>query len=195
MNRAVFLDRDGTINREKSYLAEPEALELLNGVPEALRSLQDHGFLLFVVTNQSGIGRGFYTERELKAVHDRLVALAAESGVVFRRIYYAPETPDEPTCGRKPSPRFLFNASKIYRIELSRSYMIGDKLSDLQCGWNAGVRKSILVKTGYGSQLLSRPDIDLSRAQIAENLTEAAEYILSDSSSMTDRRRHEKLNA
>ena len=184
MNQAVFLDRDGTINREREYLTDPDDLELLNGALEALLLLQNHDYLLFIVTNQSGIGRGLYSEQNLKAVNDRLIALAAESGVVFSQIYHAPEAPNAPSYGRKPSPRFLLDASKDYQVNLARSYMIGDKFSDLLCGWNAGVRKSILVQTGYGRQLSSRTDIDLSRAEITEDLISAAKFILSDSTSM-----------
>ncbi len=178
MNRAVFLDRDGTIIVEKGYLRDPDQVEWIEGALAGLEKLCGAGFLLFIVTNQSGIGRGFYTERDMHSVNQRIVNLAAKAGVAFERIYYATEAPETPSYGRKPSPQFLLDAGRDYRVSLALSYMIGDKLSDLQCGWNAGVRKSILVKTGYGQKLLQQKSIDLSRAEIAENLAAAADWIL-----------------
>jgi len=178
MKRAVFLDRDGTINIEKSYLCDPEKLDLFPDALSALKQLQEAGFTLFVVTNQSGIGRGYYTAADMHAVNQRLEEVAAGAGIAFKKIYFAPEAPEEESYGRKPSPQFLNDASKEFDIDLSQSYMIGDKLSDLQCGWNAGVKKSILVLTGYGEELSAKPDVDLSKAQIVKNLTEATRYIL-----------------
>ena len=178
MNRAVFLDRDGTIIIEKDYLSDPAKVEWIEGALAGLKKLCGAGFLLFIVTNQSGIGRGFYTEWEMRSVNQKIVNFAAEAGVAFEKIYYATEAPETPSYGRKPSPQFLLDAGRDYRVSLTDSYMIGDKLSDLQCGWNAGVRKSILVKTGYGQKLLQQRNIDLSRAGIAENLDDAADWIL-----------------
>ena len=146
--RAVFLDRDGTLNVDRNYLSNPAQLELIPGVGAALRRLMDAGFLLFIVTNQSGIGRGYYTLANMHAVNDRLSAELAKDGVRFERIYFAPEAPEEPSRGRKPSPQFLFDARDEFGLDLAQSFMIGDKLIDLECGWNAGVKKSILVRTG-----------------------------------------------
>lgn len=178
MNRAVFLDRDGTIIVEKHYLRDPAQVEWIDGALAGLKRLGSAGFLLFIVTNQSGIGRRFYTEREMHSVNQKIGNLAAAAGVAFKKIYYATEAPEMPSYGRKPSPQFLLDAIRDYQVSLARSYMIGDKLSDLQCGWNAGVRKSILVKTGYGQKLLQQKNIDLSRAEIAENLAAAVDWIL-----------------
>ena len=180
MNRAVFLDRDGTLIVEKGYLSDPDNVEWIDGALAGLKRLGGAGFLLFIVTNQSGIGRGFYTERDMHSVNQKIVEIAAEAGVAFEKIYYAAEAPETPSYGRKPSPQFLLDASRDCHVSLARSYMIGDKLSDLQCGWNAGVRKSILVKTGYGQKLLQQKNIDLSRAVIAANLAAAADWILQD---------------
>lgn len=178
MNRAVFLDRDGTIVVEKGYLSNPAQVEWIEGALAGLKKLCGAGFLLFIVTNQSGIGRRFYTEREMHSVNQKIVSFAAEAGVAFEKIYYAAESPETPSYGRKPSPQFLLDAGRDYGVSLADSYMIGDKLSDLQCGWNAGVRKSILVKTGYGQKLLQQKSIDLSCARISENLDAAADWIL-----------------
>ena len=151
LKRAVFFDRDGTLNVDKDYLSDPAELALIPGTGPALRRLMDADYLLFVITNQSGIGRGYYTLADMHAVNERLCAELAKHGVRFEKIYFAPEAPDQPSRGRKPSPQFLFDARDEFGLDLAQSFMIGDKLIDLECGWNAGVRRSILVRTGYGS--------------------------------------------
>ncbi len=178
MKRAVFLDRDGTINVDKEYLSDPARLELIPGAGPALRRLMEAGFLLFIVTNQSGIGRGLYTLADMEAVNLRLRRELAKDGVRFEKIYAAPEHPDQPSRGRKPSPQFLFDARDEFGVDLAQSYMIGDKLIDSQCGWNAGVKKSILVRTGYGAETEKLSKEKLSPAVICESLAEAVEWIL-----------------
>ncbi len=178
--RAVFLDRDGTINTEREYLSNPDLLELYPGVGPALKGLQDAGLTLFIVTNQSGIGRGYYTEADMHAVNGRLEAILSKDGVTIRKIYFAPEAPEQPSRGRKPSPQFLHDARADFGIELDRSYMIGDKLIDLECGWNAGIRRSILVRTGYGKKVeVDHPGLS-DRAWIVDDLAAAAARILTD---------------
>jgi D-glycero-D-manno-heptose 1,7-bisphosphate phosphatase len=181
--RAVFLDRDGTIIVERHYLADPALLQVFPGAAQALKRLQDGGFLLFIVTNQSGIGRGYYTIQDMMAVNDRLLAILGQDDVQIQKIYFAPEAPDQPSRGRKPSPQFLFDARDEFGLDLSRSYLVGDKLIDLECGWNAGVRRSLLVRTGYGAE----SETVLRKAKqpvvVCNDLLEAAEWMLSDSSS------------
>jgi len=178
VKRAVFLDRDGTLNVDKEYLSDPAKLELIPGAGPALRRLMDAGFLLFIVTNQSGIGRGLYTLADMAAVNLRLRLELAKDGVRFEKIYAAPEHPDQPSRGRKPSPQFLFDARDESGVDLSQSYMIGDKLIDVQCGWNAGVKKSILVRTGYGAEAEQQAKDKLGPAIVSESLVEAVEWIL-----------------
>ena len=175
--RAVFLDRDGTLNVERNYLKDPEQLVLFPGVPDALVRLRDAGFLLFIVTNQSGIGRGYYTESDMHAVNQRLESMLAPVGVRFERIYFAPEAPDQPSRGRKPSPEFLFDARDEFGVDLGRSYLVGDKRADLECGWNAGVKASVLVRTGYGKEAEAKLGDLASRTIVAEDLTEAVARI------------------
>lgn len=177
MSCAVFLDRDGTLNIERHYLHDPEALELFPDTGVALRRLIEAGFALFIVTNQSGIGRGYYTESDMHAVNERLAQMLAEDGVWFTRIYFAPE---EESPGRKPSPKFLQEATAEFGVDLAQSYMVGDKLLDLQCGWNAGVKKSILVRTGYGAELECDEPQALVEAAIVDNLPAAVDWILND---------------
>ena len=176
--RAIFLDRDGTIIKEKEYLRDPSQVEVFSGAVAALRRLTDAGFRLFMVTNQSGVGRGYFTMAEVDLVNARLNEALSRRGVTFQKIYIAPEAPDQPSRGRKPSPQFLFDARDEFGIDLASSYMIGDKLIDLECGWNAGVRASILVRTGYGAETEQRHSSKLARAIVVDGLSAAADWIL-----------------
>ena len=178
MNRAVFLDRDGTLIEDKDYLRHPGEVVILPGASMALKRLQSAGFRLFIVSNQSGVGRGFFTMADVEKVNAHLEQEFGRMGVRFEKIYVAPEAPELPSRGRKPSPQFLFDARREFELDLAQSYMIGDKLIDLECGWNAGVNQSILVRTGYGAQCeLAHPG-QLQRAIIVDNLPAAAEWIL-----------------
>ena len=179
MHRAVFLDRDGTLIAEKHYLHRPEEVEIFPGAGLALRRLAEAGFLLVMVTNQSGIGRGYFTLADAERVNDHLQHELEREGVSLARVYIAPEAPDQPSRGRKPSPAFLFDARDALGLALDQSYMVGDKLIDLECGWNAGVRQSILVRTGYGDTLAAQTPETLGRAKVVADLTEAADWILS----------------
>ena len=179
MNRAVFLDRDGTLIAEKNYLHRPEEVELFPGAGAALKRLADGGFKLFIVTNQSGIGRGYFTLADARRVNERLAREFARDGVHFERVYIAPEAPDQPSRGRKPSPQFLFDARDELGLNLAESYMVGDKLIDLECGWNAGVKKCILVRTGYGAAVEREAPEGLKKALVVDGLAEMAEWILS----------------
>jgi D-glycero-D-manno-heptose 1,7-bisphosphate phosphatase len=175
---AVFLDRDGTLNEEKKYLCDPDKLVLIPGIGPALRRLADAGYPLFIVTNQSGIGRGYYTEEDMHRVNERLIHQLAPFGVRFHEIYFSPEHPDADGRGRKPSPAFLLDAARDHGVDLSRSFMIGDKFIDLACGWNAGVQRSILVRTGYGAEMERRHAGELGEAWVVGDLSEAADRIL-----------------
>jgi len=180
---AVFLDRDGTLIQEAHYLSRPEQVVVFPGVGPALKRLQDAGFKLFIVSNQSGVGRGYFTLADVDAVHRRLEADLAVDGVRFEKIYVAPEAPDQPSRGRKPSPRFLLDAAAEFGISLARSYIIGDKWIDLECGWNAGVARSLLVRTGYGAELEATAGQELSKAVIINDLPQAAEWIQANAGS------------
>jgi D,D-heptose 1,7-bisphosphate phosphatase len=179
MNRAIFLDRDGTLIVEKNYLHRPEDVEVFPGAGAALKKLSDAGFKLLVVTNQSGIGRGYFTMADAESVNARVNQELARAGVHFEKTYIAPEAPDQPSRVRKPSPQFLFDARDEFNLNLAESYMVGDKLIDLECGWNAGVKKSILVRTGYGAGVERDNAEQIKRAIIVNGLTEMVDWILS----------------
>ncbi len=180
MNRAVFLDRDGTLIEEKNYLHLPEQVVVFPGAPLALRRLQDAGFRLIVVSNQSGVGRGYFTLEDVERVNQHVSKEFGRAGVSFARFYIAPEAPDKPSRGRKPSPQFLFDAREEFGLDLGRCYMVGDKLIDLESGWNAGLRKSLLVRTGYGAELERSSPGKLGAAVVVNDLSAAADWILGD---------------
>jgi D-glycero-D-manno-heptose 1,7-bisphosphate phosphatase len=178
--RAVFLDRDGTLIEEREYLHRPEEVVIFPGAGAALRQLSEAGFALFIVSNQSGVGRGYFTMADVGNVHRHLCAELAREGVRFTKIFVAPEAPGQPSRNRKPSPQFLFDARDEFGVDLGGSYMIGDKLIDLECGWNAGVRQSLLVRTGYGTELERQSPDKLKKAVVVDDLAAAARWILSD---------------
>ena len=176
MSRAVFLDRDGTLIEEKDYLHRPEDVVIFPGVGLALKRLQDAGFELFIVTNQSGVGRGYFTMEDVHRVHERLAIELAKDGVHFKKIYIAPEHPDAPSRGRKPSPQFVFDARDEFGLDLSESYMIGDKSIDVECGTNAGVKQSLLARTGYGAEVEKKGAP--RNAVVVDDLPAAVEWLL-----------------
>jgi D-glycero-D-manno-heptose 1,7-bisphosphate phosphatase len=185
LRRAIFLDRDGTLIEEKEYLHRPQEVVIFPGAAAGLRNLQDAGFMLFLVTNQSGVGRGWFTLDDVAAVHARLHEELARDGVRLDKIYIAPEAPEQPSRCRKPSPQFLFDARDEFGLSLENSYFIGDKLIDLECGWNAGVKTSILVRTGYGREVERSGDPRLSAAIVVADLSAAAAWVLASCGSST----------
>jgi D-glycero-D-manno-heptose 1,7-bisphosphate phosphatase len=179
--RAIFIDRDGTLIVDKDYLHKPEEVEFIKGAVAALKRGVDAGFEIVMVTNQSGVGRGYFTLEDVEKVHEHIARELLTEQVSMLEVYVAPEAPDAPSRGRKPSPQFLFDARDEYGIDLKRSYMIGDKLIDLECGWNAGVRKSLLVRTGYGAKVEQKEKAMLRDAVVADDISDAIDWILKDS--------------
>ena len=157
MEKIVFLDRDGTLNEEVNYLHRPEDMHLLAGVPEALRRLKEAGFKLVVVTNQAGVARGYYTEDDVKELHRYMNELLAGQGVKIDAFYYCPHHPEhgigkyKVRCHcRKPETGMFEMAEQDFAVDKASSWMIGDKLIDMEAGRNYGVR-TVLVGTGYGA--------------------------------------------
>ncbi|WP_370552083.1 D-glycero-beta-D-manno-heptose 1,7-bisphosphate 7-phosphatase [Geobacter sp. SVR] len=168
MKRAVFLDRDGTINQEKEYLYRIEDFEFVPGAPEAIRILNDAGFLVVVVTNQSGVARGYYGEEDVETLHRHIAAELERSGARVDAWLYCPHHPDGkgsyalPCRCRKPLPGMLVDAAVRFGIDLSASVMIGDKRIDVEAAMAAGCRP-VLVRSGYGSgeEKLMPPGVDV----------------------------------
>jgi D-glycero-D-manno-heptose 1,7-bisphosphate phosphatase len=145
---AVFLDRDGTLMEEVNYCADPAKVKVFPGVPEALQQLKECGYRLIVISNQAGIGRGYFTEKEYRAVEAELERQIRPA--TLDATYFCPDHPDRPTDRRKPAPGMVLEAQRDQSLDLARSFFIGDKAIDMECGRNAGLR-TILVKTGYGA--------------------------------------------
>ncbi|NPA39376.1 MAG: HAD family hydrolase [Thermodesulfobacteria bacterium] len=181
-NRAVFLDRDGTINEEVGYLNDLSRLRLLPKVWEALKLLKDKGFKLIVITNQSGVARGYFPKELVYKANELIQKRLARKGVRLDDFFVCFHLPDEGCNCRKPKPGMIFEAAKKYNIDLSSSYMVGDKLIDIETGKNAGL-KTILVLTGYGRGELKYviPKKKIYPDFVAEDLREAAKIIIKDS--------------
>ena len=167
---AVFLDRDGTLMRDVDYCGDPRKVEVFPKAGPALRRLKQAGYKLIIITNQSGIGRGYFTEEEYGAVEREFLRQLGPE--LIDASYYCPDLPSSTSLRRKPGPGMIFEAQRDHRLDLRRSFMIGDKGSDIGCGQNAGVR-TILVRTGYGAaEKHSLAD------WTAEDIEEAADIIL-----------------
>lgn len=158
--QAVFFDRDGTLIVDRDYLSDPDQVELLTGVRETLHQLLAGGCQLFLFTNQSGVGRGFFSMEAVHRCNERMLALLALPGPGFTEICIAPEHPDRPSVYRKPSPRFISEMVERYSLDVKRTWMVGDRTSDVQAGLNAGVRCALL-STLKGSAI--PPDVRLCR--------------------------------
>ncbi len=169
--RAVFLDRDGTLMEEVYYCGDPALVRVFPGVPEALARLKSAGFRTFIVTNQSGIARGLFTENQYHAVQAELLRQLGQGAIDAS--YFCPDPPDAPSTRRKPEPGMVFEAASEYGIDLARSFFIGDKAADIECGRRAGTR-TILVLTGYGREHrhLTTPDF------VAPDLPAAVSLVL-----------------
>ena len=157
----VILDRDGTLIQERHYLSEPEQVELIPGVAEGLRQLRQMGLGLVVVTNQSGIGRGFFDQGALERIHRRMNELLASEGAWLDKIYFCPHRPEEGCSCRKPAPGLVERAARELGFEPCAGFAIGDKACDVELGQRVGMT-TFLVRTGYGAREIEnggvRPD-------------------------------------
>jgi D-glycero-D-manno-heptose 1,7-bisphosphate phosphatase len=188
---AVFLDRDGTINEEVGYLDSLDKLKIIPCAYEAIRLINESGMKAVVISNQAGVARGLLTEEFVKKTNNHLQSILREQGVCINNFYYCPHHPtegEEPyrqVCDcRKPAPGMLLSAARDLKIDLKLSYMVGDRLLDMEAAKKAGV-KGILVKTGYGKDLLQDDGPDKATPDnkpdfIAADILEAVKWILKD---------------
>jgi D-glycero-D-manno-heptose 1,7-bisphosphate phosphatase len=185
---AVFLDRNGTINEECGYLNHVDRLRLIDGAADAVKLFNQHGLKTIIVSNQSGVARGYFPETMLNALHEKLRGLLEERGAKLDAVYYCPhhpsagEPPYRQSCDcRKPNLGMIRRAEKQFSVVPRLSYMVGDKLSDVEFGRNAGC-KAILVLTGYGkgeweynrSKYSANPDY------VARDVLDASQWIIND---------------
>ena len=179
---AIFLDRDGTLNEPVGFVNHISLFRLFPWSVEAIRLINREGYLAVVVTNQSGVARGLYTESLVHEVHEQLRATLSESGAHVDGIYYCPHGPMQDACDcRKPRPGMLHQAEKDLEADLSRSVVIGDSYSDLEMGWSVGAR-SALVLTGFGRGYYEHQSADWARQPdwVAPNLYSALVDIFSE---------------
>ena len=169
-SRAVFVDRDGTIIHDADYCSDPSQVRAFDGVSDALRRLKSAGFKIIVITNQSGIGRGFFTEKQYRAVEAEVSRQLGDG--LIDATYFCPDAPGQPSNCRKPAPGMVLQAAKDRDVDLSRSFLIGDKEVDAECAHNAGVR-AIRVRTGFDKMTKGS-----SADWVAEDLPAAADIIL-----------------
>jgi len=147
-NKALFLDRDGTINVEKHYVYKLEDFEFREGIFELVRNFCEHGYLIFVITNQAGIARGYYSEKDFHLLNDWMVDQFRLKGIEIAKVYFCPHHPDitgECSC-RKPNPGMVLKAKAEFNLDLASSILIGDKESDIRAGLNAQVGTNYLIK-------------------------------------------------
>jgi len=180
--RAVFLDRDGTIIQDKGYMHKVEDLEFISGAVDALKKLSDSGFKLIVLSNQSGLARGVFTDVEYERFHQHFISYLAENGVKIDGVYMCPHHPlgsrediSKDCMCRKPRPGMIISALKEHNIDLEKSFVVGDKTGDILLGNNIGIR-AVLVKTGKGG---SDGEFEAKAACTVTSIIEAADWILS----------------
>lgn len=180
--KAVFLDRDGTINEEKDYLWRIEDFAFIPGAPEAIRRIREAGYKVIVVTNQSGVARGYFSHEDVDRLHEHIQQELAKIGTAVDGFYLCPHHPErgqgefKVDCDcRKGRPGMLLQAAAEHGIDLAASWMVGDKRADLEAGRAAGCR-SLLVRTGYGEKELATGAGALAEA-VVDDLSAAADYI------------------
>nr|WP_091774347.1 HAD family hydrolase [Piscibacillus halophilus] len=172
MNKAVFLDRDGVINEVKTkrvkFVNRPDELYLLQGVPEAIKKLNDAGYKVFVVTNQGGVGLGYMTEDELNIIHEHMAKELAKQGAQITEIMACTHAPHENCYCRKPNPQMILDLIEDYDIDIMKSYMIGDREPDIEAGNAAGIKSLMVVDTTPEAY------------KCFKDLSEAVDWILED---------------
>ena len=180
MKKAIFLDRDGTINVEKDYIYKSEDLVFEEGTIEALKTFKNLEYILIVVSNQSGIARGYFTEKDLNIFNNNMNEILKKNGVEITEFYCCPHHPNgigeyKKVCEcRKPNNKMIEDAIKKYNIDREKSYMVGDKISDIEAGFKSNL-KTVLVKTGYGLKDMEK--IDKNETLICENLKDFSEIL------------------
>lgn len=176
-NTAVFIDRDGTINEDSGYVSSPSEVVLIKGAAEAIRSLNSLNIPVVVITNQSGVGRGYFTEDGLRAVNERLIELLKQGGARIDGLYYCVHLPEDDCGCRKPKTGLITKAASLLGIDPRLSYVIGDKASDVGLARNAGA-KAVMVLTGHGRKdyqtLSDAPDF------VADDIASAVEWVIED---------------
>jgi len=168
MNKALFLDRDGVVNKEKNYLYKIEDFEFIDGVFETCKYFQEKGYLIIIITNQAGIARGKYTEKDYQVLTNWMIKEFEKENIKISKVYHCPHHPEfsgECKC-RKPHIGMLLGAQNHFNIDMSHSILVGDKNSDIEAGINSGIEKNYLIATGH------KIEINQFNVMILDNLRE-----------------------
>jgi D-glycero-D-manno-heptose 1,7-bisphosphate phosphatase len=176
----VFLDRDGTINRDSfAYIKSRKELEFLPGSLEALRNLTSNGFVNIVVTNQSAVRRQLISLKELESIHNLMLKTVAMNGGEIKDFFYCPHLPEDNCDCRKPEPGLIYQARKKYMIKLASAVMVGDSAKDIECAHRAGCGRAVLVKSGKDDEVEDKLKTRQIRVDyVAQDLLDAAEWII-----------------
>ncbi|CCQ57898.1 MAG: HAD family hydrolase [Crocosphaera sp.] len=176
LQKALFLDRDGVVIKYVPYLSKVEQVELPLGAGEALKRWQDAGYLLIIITNQAGVGRGYYTLEDVEKVHNHIIEEYGKFGVTFTDIFICPHHPQDNCLCRKPAPKMIIDASKKHGVSLSQSLFVGDAPSDVQCAINAECQP-VLVLTGRGKETLQNIAQYSRKVEIFDSLQDTVKLI------------------
>jgi len=168
-NKAIFLDRDGTIMYDRNYVSDPSQVEIIPGATEAIEKAGKLGYLLFLFTNQSGIRRGYFDEPMVRRINGRMEELLGIPGPIFAEICIAPELPEDPQVYRKPSPRFILEMIRKHNLDPARCYMVGDGPADIMAGVNAGITP-VAVATGKGKHPSQLPETRTNNVRVYDDL-------------------------
>jgi rfaE bifunctional protein nucleotidyltransferase chain/domain len=171
---AVFVDRDGTVNEDILYLHEPDQMKILPNAVEGIKKMQDMGYRIIIVTNQAGIGLGYFSKEDFYRVNSKMLRELSSAGISVSRICFCPHGKEEGCECRKPGIALITRACSDLNLDMSRSYFIGDQTSDIEAGRRAGL-KTILMRTGFGG---SDKQFDVKPDYVADDLLDAADYIL-----------------
>ncbi|MFA7229302.1 MAG: HAD family hydrolase [Melioribacteraceae bacterium] len=185
MRRAIFLDRDGTINHDPGYIKDPSLIVILPGVAEGIKKLKEEfGYKMIVVSNQAGVSKGLMTIEDVDAVNSRVNELLLSQGASIDAFFYCPFHPDndpeEKSICRKPSPFMIVQAAEEFKIDLSQSYMIGDKSSDVEAGINAGVKTILLESENTTKEISALHNLGKKPNFTAANFSEACDFVIKD---------------
>lgn len=180
--RAVFLDRDGTLNEDRGYISRTEDFVFLRGAKQAVKKLKENGFLVFIVSNQSGVGRGYFSSEAVEKIHKKLRFELLKEGAAVDAIYYCPHRPTSRCNCRKPSPTMVEAAASRFGVDLERSYFVGDKMSDVETGVACGCKTVLILPPSKELVIAEEDEADgIEPEFVARDLHEASEWIIEDS--------------
>ncbi|MDR3071753.1 MAG: HAD family hydrolase [Endomicrobium sp.] len=182
---AVFLDRDGTVIFDKNYLSSPKQVKLYSFAAQSISKLRAAGFKIIIVTNQSGISRGLFTEKDLEKINKRFISLLKAAGSRIDGLYYCPHIDSDDCCCRKPKIGMILQSVKDFNIDIAKSYTIGDSVRDYMLGFNMG-GKGVLVLTGHGKEQKNEVvKQKIKPAAICKTLRQAANFVIKDAKKIT----------